>query len=357
MPDGPPLVGRVWEGESAAARLVRSVLFPLEVVYATFAGARAALYSAGVIPAVRTALPAVSIGNLTVGGTGKTPVAAWIAGMLREGGAQPAVVLRGYGGDEPAVHRTLNPHIPVVTQPDRVRAAEVARSLGCDVVVLDDAFQHRRATRVVDVVLISADRWTGARPRLLPAGPWREPLAAVRRGTHVIVTRKAAEAARAAAVLEAVARVAPHLPAAVIRLDLGELRRVGGDERAPSSVLRGETVLAISAVGDPAAFHRQLTMLGATVAPAVYRDHHRFTLADVGRLVAAAARADRAVCTLKDAVKLGPLWPPAEPLWYVSQRIAVERGREHIDGVIRIALSARHTSPTQSATEPLGQRP
>ena len=97
-------------------------------------------------------------------------------------GAQPAVVLRGYGEDEPLVHERLNPSIPVIVNPDRARAVALAAARGATIAVLDDAFQHRAIRRDADLVLVSADRWTPD-VRVLPAGPWREPLTALRRAT------------------------------------------------------------------------------------------------------------------------------------------------------------------------------
>src|SRR6185312_3859607 len=186
------LVDRVWYGRDAVATATRTALLPFERLFGGIVGARDILYDAGWLPALETPIPAVSVGNLTVGGTGKTPISAWLAQGLAARGARPAIVLRGVGGDEPLVHRALNPTIPVVVGADRVAAVREAAAAGADIAVLDDAFQHRRVQRAADLVLISADRWTDD-VRLLPAGPWREPLRAIRRATLVIVTRKAAD--------------------------------------------------------------------------------------------------------------------------------------------------------------------
>jgi tetraacyldisaccharide 4'-kinase len=158
------LVERVWFGTDALASTVRTALIPAERVFGGLVGARDILYDAGWLPARATPIPAVSVGNLTVGGTGKTPMAAWIARGLAARGARPAIVLRGYGDDEPLVHRVLNPEIPVVIGADRVDAVGRAAAGGATVAVLDDAFQHRRVQRAADIVLVSADRWTGQVP-------------------------------------------------------------------------------------------------------------------------------------------------------------------------------------------------
>ena len=150
------------------ARVARLALAPVEGLYRGIVAARGALYDVGVLPSREPALPSVSVGNLSVGGTGKTPVSAYVAARLREKGGLPAIVLRGYGGDEPLVHATLNPASPVVVSADRLEGVERARVLGADVAVLDDAFQHRRARRSADIVLVSAESWSEQR-RLLPA--------------------------------------------------------------------------------------------------------------------------------------------------------------------------------------------
>ena len=164
---------RLWFSPDPAARALRAALMPLELLYAGAVTVRGKLYDSGVLATRAAAIPAVSVGNLTVGGTGKTPISAWLARQLVKRGATPAVVLRGYGNDETLVHRLLNPDIVVLTSTDRAAGIERAAERRCDMAVLDDAFQHRRAARVADVVLVSAERW-GERRHLLPAGPWRE---------------------------------------------------------------------------------------------------------------------------------------------------------------------------------------
>jgi tetraacyldisaccharide 4'-kinase len=336
------LPGTLWFGGGGPVRAGRILLAPVSGLYGAVVAARGALYDAGLLRAAAGPIPALSVGNLTVGGTGKTPVAAWFAAELAARGARPALVLRGYGGDEPLVHGALNPCVPVVVDPDRVRGVARAAAEGADVVVLDDAFQHRRAARAVDVVLVSADRWPD-RVRLLPAGPFRERPTALRRASLVIITAKAAGPGDVARVRDAVRRAAPGVPLAVMRLGLGPLRNEAGGER-PLASLRGMAVLAISAIGDPAAFAAQLAAAGASVRTRVFPDHHAFTAAEASSL--ALSLAESPVCTLKDYVKLGPLWPRGAPaLWYVSQHSTVEDGRASLDEAIANLLRARSVHP------------
>jgi len=332
------LVDRVWFGNDLLARAARAALMPSEVLYRAAIGVREALYDAGLLPTYEPALPTLSIGNVSVGGTGKTPVAAWIASELLEREARPAIVLRGYGDDEPLVHSRLNPTVPVIVAPDRVSGIVLARSQGATIAVLDDAFQHRRVSRTADFVLVSADRWS-PEPRLLPAGPFREPLAALRRATLILVTRKAVGDTAVTAVNEALSMIAPRVPRTTLHLAPDALRSGGAggeDEQSrPLSELTDRQVRVITAIGDAQAFISQLRQLGANVTADVYPDHHHFEPGQIARFVRSIPSDGLAVCTLKDAVKLAHRWPREAPtLWYVSQRVSVERGVGGVEHVL-----------------------
>ena len=333
------LVEVAWTGRGKTARAVRALLAPAEALYGATIATRGKLYDWGIFRATEFSVPVLSIGNLSVGGTGKTPVAAWFAHKFSEKGAAPAIVLRGYGGDEIIVHRRLNEGIPVVASADRVRGIRDAIADGANVVVLDDAFQHRRARRDADVLLVNADAWTG-KPRLLPAGPWREPLRSARRATLVIITRKTADRSTVAAVKRALANAASHVPVAIVHIAPGELRSTATGQTLPLHTLRGADLTAIAAIAQPDSFFQQLTELGAVVRPFSFPDHHAFTRAEARALAAEAGNSDFVVCTLKDAVKLESLWPAeAGSLWYVSQRLRIEDGQEHIDRLLENLLS------------------
>lgn len=304
------------------------------------------MYDWGVFRAEDFSVPILSIGNLSVGGTGKTPVAAWFARTLSAKGLRPGIVLRGYGGDETIVHQRLNEGVPVIAAADRVRGIREAIAQGVDVVVLDDAFQHRRAARDADVVLVNADAWSGA-PRLLPAGPWREPLRSARRANLVIITRKMAERSTVDDVRRALANAAPRVPVATAYLAPGDLRSTATGQTLPLHVVRGADLTAIAAIAHPDSFFRQLTELGAVVRPHSFPDHHSFTLQDARDLATHASSSDFVVCTLKDAVKLESQWPAeAGSLWYVSQRFRVEDGQEHIDRLLDDLVTRAHRPRT-----------
>jgi tetraacyldisaccharide 4'-kinase len=337
---------QVWYGESSGARLGRAALWPAEQLYSAAVRLRGAMYDRGVLRTMEAPVPVLSVGNLTVGGTGKTPVAAWAVSQLRERGAHPAVVLRGYGDDEPRVHELLNPDATVVRDANRVRGARTAQAAGADCVVLDDAFQHRRIARTADWVLVSAER-VSRTTHVLPAGPLREPPAALGRADLAIVTRKTATLERAVAVAERIESAA-HTPAAIVHLTPDSLVDAHEGTRRALEHLRGARVVAVAGVGEPEAFFTQVRELGARdVRSVAFRDHHAFTAADVARLLHFAASADAVVCTLKDAVKLAPQWPArVAPLWYVSQRAVIERGAHLLNASLALVLAARGNTPS-----------
>lgn len=340
MADRRRAIEEIWAARSRRARATRALLTPAELLYRSIVSTRGKLYDWGLFPAQEFSVPVLSVGNLTVGGTGKTPISAWFVRRILDRGVTPAVVLRGYGGDETIVHQRLNEGVPVIASPDRARGIREAIAEGAGVVVLDDAFQHRRAGRDADVVLINADAWSG-RPRLLPAGPWREPLRSVRRATLAIVTRKIADRSAVADVTRALARAAPQIPVASVQLVPAGVTSTSTGQTLPLHTLNGADLTAIAAIAQPDSFFKQLTELGAIVRPFSFPDHHAFTAADARWLVEQASSSDFVVCTLKDAVKLESLWPAeAGSLWYVSQRLRVEDGQQHIDRLIEDLLSS-----------------
>ncbi|MDB4886516.1 MAG: Tetraacyldisaccharide 4-kinase [Gemmatimonadetes bacterium] len=333
-------IERIWYGDDLLARSTRTALSAGSAAVAGVAALRNAMFDRGILRTIEPPVPALSLGNLSVGGTGKTPVAAWAARALRARGARPAIVLRGYGGDEPLVHARLNPDVPVVADPDRVRGAATAAEGGAVCVVLDDAFLHRRIARVADWVLVAADDWHDD-ARVLPAGPLRETTAALRRASVVVVTRKSASLDAAEALGQRLARRVRGGAWAVVHLAPGALVAPDGT-RATLDALRGRRFLAVAAIGAPGPFFAQLRALGAELVEAPFRDHHGFSAADAASLAHRARGMDGVVCTLKDAVKLAPLWRGADtPLWYVSQAAAVDRGRTHLDASLEAVLTAR----------------
>ena len=273
---------------------------------------RAAAYRGRLLGTDRLPLPTVAVGNLSLGGTGKTPLAAWIAAYYVARGQKPGILLRGYGGDEPLVHRRLVPDAVVVVDPDRAAGARQAAAEGAQVLVLDDAFQLLRVARDLNVAVVSVESVDRA-PWALPAGPWREGWQALGRADCIVVTRKRAGREAAEEVAERLAARRPGRSVSVAHLTLDRLEGLQSGTRHPATVVEGRRVVAAAGIADPESFAAQLRGLGASVQLLAYRDHHPYPRGDLERLVRASAGADYVVITEKDAVKLRGRWPREAP--------------------------------------------
>ncbi|MEL6431439.1 MAG: tetraacyldisaccharide 4'-kinase, partial [Planctomycetota bacterium] len=298
-------------------------------LFGVVARVRSGLYRRRVLPSYDVDAAVVSVGNLSAGGTGKTPMTAWIVRALLERGLVPAIVSRGYGAsdgapnDEARMLHELFPTVAHVSDRDRVGAAQRAVDQGADVVVVDDGFQHRRLARDLDVVLVDALRPFGLpRPSrgtqaphveaMLPRGLMREPLSALARADVVVVTRAdRVDASELDALLARLRSAAPGRPIATavhapVRL---RARRPVGDnyEDRPLAELAGLEVDAFSGIGNPGAFEATLRALGATVVEhRVFPDHHAFAPDELRGL----GTERPVVTTAKDAARLASGAPP-----------------------------------------------
>jgi tetraacyldisaccharide 4'-kinase len=274
-----------------------------------------------VLHAERAEIPVISVGNLTVGGTGKTPFTRWLTERLLERGQQPAILHRGYGSDEPALHRLWHPDVPVLVGSDRVESVRQAQLAGATVVVLDDGFQHLRLARDLDIVLVSADNWHLPK-RLLPAGNWREPISVLQQANGIVVTRKAASGKTARAVAEELRAETREAVIALASLELAEFMDLQDAGKKPAPT---ESVVALCAIADPAAFAAQLTAIGLAVAELfAFDDHHEYTKADL-QLVQVRAHGRTIVTTEKDAVKIRRIDAGMAAV-VVGQRVVIEDG-------------------------------
>jgi len=327
------LADDVWARRTPGGRLASALLAPASWSYGGVVAARNRLYDVGGFTAEQVPARVVSVGNLTVGGSGKTPFTLWLASRLAARGRRVAIVARGYrkrrpgvivvgrdgsplvsardGGDE-AVLLARRFVGPVVVGEDRVAAARTAcEACGADLIVLDDGFQHRRLRRDLDIVLLASDP---AGERLLPAGPLREPVGSLRRAGAVVAMDQAASVA-ALGIGER-----PRFRARTTPTSLVEVRGGRWSERALGAVA-GRDVIAVAGIARPERFVESLEALGARVQHAEYlEDHHVYDAGDVARVAAWAARA-LVVTTEKDLVKLGDLTddPPVMAL-----RVAVD---------------------------------
>lgn len=331
------------------AGLARAVLGALAVPYSAAVQARNAAYSLGILPTLRAHVPVISVGNLTLGGTGKTPLVAWTARRCLAAGRQPAIVSRGYGAergqtsDEAAELAIVLPGVEHVADRDRVAAAAVAVSHGAGAIVLDDGFQHRRIARDLDIVTIDATDPFGC-GHLFPRGMLREPLGGLARAQAVVLTRAdAVEPDRRREILAALAASCRHRGPQVWAQAAHaphRLRTQAGRE-LPLDAVRGRRVAAFCGIGNPAAFRHTLERLGADVVEfRAYPDHHAYTADDVavlGRLVAA-AHADLAVTTLKDLVKLPHETLADRPLTALEIAIEFLTGETELDCLVQSTL-------------------
>ncbi|MEO7136964.1 MAG: tetraacyldisaccharide 4'-kinase [Gemmatimonadales bacterium] len=301
----------LWTSRRPDARLVRLALLPAAGLWRGTMAARELAYRRGWLAVHDLPLPSVAVGNLTVGGSGKTPIAIWIARHYVSRGLVPGILLRGYGGDETLVHQHAVPEAQVIADADRAAGAERALARGAEVLVLDDAYQRLDVHRDLNIAVVSAETTRAVRWPL-PAGPWREGLGALDRADAVIVTRKRAtsEAARAL-VADLQGRV--RGPIAIAHLGLRYLEGMVSGTRQPASSLAGKRVVAASGIADPDAFVAQTKATGAAVQVATWKDHHDYRDEDVAWLAHAARRADHVVITQKDAVKLRNRWPKSVP--------------------------------------------
>jgi tetraacyldisaccharide 4'-kinase len=314
----------------------RYLFLPFSPLYRGAVAARGAVYRHGWLQRARLDAPVVSVGNLTFGGTGKTPTVVELVRDLVRIGRRPAVLTRGYKrrdgnqvviigpepkqgvdevGDEPLEMARRLPGVPVVVDADRERGGNEALRWGADVVVLDDGFQHLRLERDLDLVLIDAgDPWGGG--RLPPLGRLREPLTALRRASAVLITKVPADWRPVVAEIEtAIDRLAPTLQVFVSRLRARRVR-VPGDGWQPAEVLRRRRVLAFAGIGRPSGFADTLSDAGAEIVDRRwFPDHHAYAAADLIEVVAAAEKAGAVpVTTAKDATKL----PSDAAVWVVE---------------------------------------
>lgn len=327
---------RWWRGDlGATGKLLSSIAAPASWLWtgASRARIRAAAGASTRVEGLRV----ISVGNLAVGGTGKTPVAAWIAGTLHAAGIRTCVLVGAAGADEALLHRRWNPRVPTLVDKARVASAIRAREAGARVAVLDDGFQHVRLARDLDLVLLSADDpYPGA---TLPRGPYRESPEALARAHAVLVTRRAASVDRAR---DLAARVDADWPALVwggVHLADGAWSRLDGTAGEPPE----GAVLAVCGVARSDAFQAAVRRrTGSDVGLAAYPDHHDYTERDARRLREKAGGRPLA-CTEKDAVKLAPWAELLGDVFVLADEMRWDWGEDASrDGILsRIAKEVR----------------
>ncbi len=290
------------------------MLSMLSALYGRVVAYRNNRYDHHQLPIVPVDKPVISVGNITAGGSGKTPTTQLLVRLLRDAGHHPAIVMRGYkrrsrglvvvhdgkglvaslaeSGDEAYLHATTL-DVPVVVSSDKVEAAAYAAGhLPCDVIIVDDGFQHRALHRDVDIVIVDKATISGS---LLPGGRLREPLSSLHRADIVLLSDGVSTAA--------------------VEQYLKSTARIYTLERTTSCPAPTDRlVLAVSGIARPERFHTSLRDRGYTIAESiVFADHHRYTAFNVRRITSAAQRhGAQIITTSKDAVKLRPLMLQAD---------------------------------------------
>ncbi len=321
---------------------VSALLYPLSLLYGAVAGAR----RAAAIPE-RLPVPVVVIGNITVGGTGKTPLVIWLANLLRGHGRRPGILSRGYGGtesgpapveagsdplrcgDEPVLLARRS-DCPVWVGADRIAAgrALLAAHPDCDIIVSDDGLQHHRLARDVEICVVDASRGFG-NGWLLPAGPLREPPPRLATVDAVVVNGSGAPHPSTTSIPSGPARFPMSLTGSEFR-NLADAGRVAG-----AGLFRGKRVHAVAGIGNPERFFSHLRELGVDFTPHAFPDHHPFTASDL-----AYAGAEAVLMTEKDAVKCRTF--ATETHWALAVDAQVDPALGEL--ILRKLESANHES-------------
>jgi tetraacyldisaccharide 4'-kinase len=336
------------------------VLPPLSTLYGVVTRARLAAYERGLLSVSKLSAPVISIGNITSGGTGKTPLVEWLARALASEGRKVCILTRGYGrakpktptlvsdgaailtnepeaGDEPfLLAQNLRGIAAVISDADRVNAGQWAlKELEADVLVLDDGFQHLRLARDLDIVAIdSTDPWGGG--HLLPYGRLREPLTSLGRADATVLTRveQANDLGSIKKNLQRFSRDCPMFPS---RMLTTRLKSLGDEQTDVSSPIQSGA--AFCAIGNPQSFFNHLRREGhGLVFSQTFPDHHIYDQRDVDLLIREAKRrgAKSLITTAKDAVKLGLLVFEL-PCYVLEIEISID-DKDKLMGLIRNAL-------------------
>jgi tetraacyldisaccharide 4'-kinase len=334
---------------SLGIRLLRGGLALTSLPYEWVVRARNRLFETGWLACKRAAVPVISVGNLTVGGTGKTPCVEYIAKLLSREGYRVVILSRGFGrsgprNDEASVLEENLPGMPHLQGADRVELAMVAvNELSADVLILDDGFQHRRLMRDLDLVLIDCSSPWGL-GKLLPRGLLREPPTSLDRADIIVLTRcDQVDKSMLDRIREQVAQLTRNKP--VVQTVHGPMDLISNSGSVVGvNNLAGRPIAAFCGIGNPQAFRRTLTDLGAVVKTwQVFPDHQNYTSRDLDWLhgwVTRQCSECRIVTTQKDLVKLRDKQLGNRPLWALRIGLRVIAGKEAFDRRIRVVANA-----------------
>ncbi|MGH8008194.1 MAG: tetraacyldisaccharide 4'-kinase [Candidatus Binatia bacterium] len=372
---GQRFIRRVWQRQGLLGALGWLALTPLSLSFSSLVRSRNLLYNLRWLRAKQApALKVISVGNLTVGGTGKTPLVLWLAQALQNRGHKVGILTRGYKGKNTGVTVVgttgQSTAIPaevgdetvmlarafagvVIAGRDRVAAARLAQErFGVEVVILDDGFQHRRLKRDIDLILVHGTTGVG-NGWLLPAGPLREPVSATRRADVVIIAKGNKQ--------ENWARRIVKKGRPVFYGDLVPSTLISPVQRKwhelPLADLVGKRVVAITGVADPFPFYRSLQEWEVEVAEILeFPDHHAYTQADWQTISQAGQKFDLIVTTEKDLVKLEQFPFAAGKLIAVRVQMEIEYAEELLTLIERRLGTAETGEPLPASEEAAGER-
>jgi tetraacyldisaccharide 4'-kinase len=356
------LLRRYWDKPDTP--VITAGLFVLSLGYRIALATRERAYRLRLLRTGRLPCPVVSVGNITVGGSGKTPMVEQVALCLQELGATPAIVSRGYGrdtrgvsivahregprlaprtaGDEPVLLADHLPGMPVVVGENRFEAGQVAvHQCGAASIVLDDGFQHRALQKDLEILVVNGAAPWGNR-RLFPRGMLREPLSALQRADLVVVTNPRSVADTEAAA-DTIRRHNTRAPILVGHYQVVGAMAARDARELPPGALRGCRLLAFAGLGSPRGFAHTLSAAGVEVAGLIeYPDHYWFAARDLDELAGHAREigAEGLITTEKDWIRLKSLPLPSVPVYVLRVQLRLEAGREQLVQVLERALAS-----------------
>ena len=331
-----------------AATLGRTGLSAIAVPYEALVRLRNYGYDQSIVTVKQAPVPVVSVGNLTLGGTGKTPLVAWLAQWFAQQNKKPAIISRGYKAksgqlsDEAAELKILLPTVPHFANKQRIIAAKDAAARGSDVLLLDDGFQHRQLGRDLNLVAIDATDPFGCN-RLFPRGLLREPPKGLQRADALVLTRTDQVSIKTKnEIKEQCVRFTESHNKPWIETEHrpSNLRFIDGTTQ-PLSTLQDKRILSLSAIGNPAAFNKTLMTIGhEPVATLTFPDHHTYTTDDIHHISkeAESVEAEIIVTTLKDLVKLPLASVHNRPICALEIGIQIQSGLQDLEYLLEKLL-------------------
>ena len=349
--------------KGTCAACIKILLTIISAGYIVIINLRNFLYSRKLLKTHKVNAVVISIGNITTGGTGKTPLVIWLCDFLRENNIEPAVLTRGYktgkkesGIDEPAVILQNCPKIKVIVNPNRATGARLAiEKFGSKVLILDDGFQHRRLARDIDIVTIDATEPFGF-GKILPAGLLREPVSSLKRADAVVLTRCNLTGQQKLEEIETQLRKIKgnfiiaktiHKPISLV---------FGDGKEKPSEYLAGKRIFAFCGIGNPESFFKTAENIGAKITgKETFDDHHIYSQEDIERICkrASDSKAELIITTEKDWTKIACLNIPASPTDFdsVSSRRAAHQGGKENNKIVYMKIKIHFIEGVEELTD------